>query len=371
MKRYHRECIERVKPYVPGKPIEEVQRELELNEVVKLASNEHPIGPSPKALRAIRENLGTINRYPDSSCYYLKKALAKHLSVKEENLLIGNGSDETITLAVKAFVNEGDEVVIATPTFLIYEIAAQVANAMIRLVPMRDLRYDLKAMAAAAGKAAKMVFIANPDNPTGTYVRRAELEEFLDAVGPHTIVFLDEAYFEFAKDLGDYPDGLAYLGRPNLIVARTFSKAYGLAGLRVGYAASTPELIGYLDRVREPFNVNMLAQVAARAALDDRKFLKATLAHVKKEKAYLAASLGAMGLECVESATNFILVNVRVDCRALFERLLREGVIVRDMQVWGFDTYIRVTAGTRAENRKFLGALEKALRAIRAPKEKP
>jgi histidinol-phosphate aminotransferase len=353
-----RECVNKVKPYIPGKPIEEVERELGVRGVMKLASNENALGPSPRALRAISETLRSVHRYPDGSCYYLKKALAKFLSVKEENLVMGNGSDEIITLAVKAFVNEGDEVVIAKPTFLIYEIASQLANAKIRLVPARNFRYDLKAMKDAVSSKTKMVFIANPDNPMGTYVTRDDLAEFFAGLSSDVVVFLDEAYFEFAREFPDYPNGLDYLKKPNVVVARTFSKAYGLAGLRVGYGVSNPELAGFLERVREPFNVNLLAQVAARAALGDRAFLKKTLEYVKNEKSYLYSALRGLNLKYVESATNFVLVDVGKDSRDVFERLLKKGVIVRDMKAWGFDTCIRVTVGTRAQNMKLIKALE-------------
>ena len=363
MKRYIRECINRVKPYVPGKPIEEVQRELSLVEVIKLASNEHPIGPSPKAVEAIRKGLKDINRYPDASSFYLKKAVAKHLKVKEENLITGNGSDEIISIALRTFVDKGDEVVIASPTFLMYEIASQIADARIIQVPLKEYKYNLPAMLDEISPGTKMVFIANPDNPTGRYVTKRELSEFLKKVPADVVVFLDEAYFEFAKDLKDYPDGLDYLkDMPNLIVSRTFSKAYGLSGLRLGYGVSNPEFIGYLERVREPFNVNILAQYAGCAALEDKKFLKETLDHVRAEKDFLYKAFRSMRLKFVESATNFILLDTGMDCKVLFERLLRKGVIVRDMKAWGLDTFIRVTVGTRQEDVKFLKALKEVIR---------
>jgi len=362
MKKYIRECINRVKPYVPGKPIEEVERELSLAEVIKLASNEHPIGPSPKALRAIRKGLKNINRYPDASSFYLKRALAKHLKVEEKDLITGNGSDEIISIALRTFVGEGDEVVIAKPTFLMYEIASQIAGARIIQVPLKDYKYNLPAMLDEISSGTKMVFIANPDNPTGRYVTKRELSDFLKRVPKGVVVFLDEAYFEFAKNLKDYPDGLDYIeGMPNLIVSRTFSKAYGLSGLRVGYAVANPELISYLERVREPFNVNILAQYAGCAALEDKRFLKMTLDHVRREKEFLYSAFRAMNLRYIESATNFILFDAGMDCKVLFKKLLEKGVIVRDMKAWGWDTFIRVTIGTRRENLKFLNALKEVL----------
>jgi len=363
MKNIVRKNILDVKPYVPGKPIEEVRRELGLKDVIKLASNENCLGPSPKALDAIKENLNNINRYPDASSFYLKKKLSKFLGVKEGSLILGNGSDEIIVLAVKTFVDKADEVIIASPTFLIYEIVSQIQSAKIKFVPLtKDLRYDLKAMKGAVTPATKMVFIANPDNPTGTYVTKAELDDFFKGLPDGVVVFLDEAYFEFANySFKDYPNGLDYLGRPNVIVGRSFSKAYGLAGMRIGYGISNAEVIGYMERVREPFNVNILAQTAALAAIDDHAFLKKTLAHVAKEKESLYEAFNRMGLRHIKSATNFILVDVKRDTKTVFNRLLKEGVIVRDMKAWGLDTFIRVTVGTREEDKKFMEALKKVI----------
>lgn len=352
-----------VKQYVPGKPIEEVQRELGLKEVIKLASNENCMGPSPKAIEAVRKSLKDVNRYPDASSFYLRKKLAKSLGVDEASLIFGNGSDEVIGMAIRTFVGSGDEVVIAKPTFLIYEIISQIQNAEIKFVPLaRDLRHDLDAMKDAITEKTKIVFIANPDNPTGTYVTKAELDDFFKGLPEKVIVFLDEAYFEFANyGFKDYPNGLDYLDRPGVIVARSFSKAYGLAGLRLGYGISNPEVIGYMERTREPFNVNLLAQAAGAAAIDDKAFLKKTLSHVDKEKEFLYSAFRKMKLNYVKSATNFILVDTGIDCKKVFNELLKRGVIVRDMKVWGLDTYIRVTVGTRKEDKKFVEALKSVL----------
>jgi len=363
MKNIVRKNILDVKPYVPGKPIEEVQRELGLKDVIKLASNENCLGPSPKALDAIKENLNNINRYPDASSFYLKEKLSKFLGVRTDNLILGNGSDEIIVLAVKTFIDEADEVIIARPTFLIYEITSQVQSAKMKFVPLtKDLRYDLKAIKGAITSATKMVFIANPDNPTGTYVTKAELDDFFKGLPDGVVVFLDEAYFEFANySFKDYPNGIDYLGMPNVIVGRSFSKAYGLAGMRIGYGISNAEAIGYMERVREPFNVNILAQAAALAAIDDQAFLKKTLTHVAKEKESLYEAFSRMGLKYIKSATNFILVDVKRDTKVVFNRLLKEGVIVRDMKAWGLDTFIRVTVGTLEEDKKFIAALKKVI----------
>lgn len=353
-----------VKQYVPGKPIEEVQRELGLKEVIKLASNENCFGPSPKAVAAVRKSLSDLNRYPDASCFDLRKRVAKSLGLDGSRLIFGNGSDEVIGMAIRTFVGAGDEVVIAKPTFLIYEIVSQLQDAEIKFVPLtKELKHDLRAMKSAVTEKTKIVFIANPDNPTGTYVSKKELDEFFDGLPEKVVVFLDEAYFEFADyTFKDYPNGIDYLDRPGVIVARSFSKAYGLAGLRVGYGISSPEIISYMERTREPFNVNLLAQAGAAAALDDKAFLKKTLSHVEKEKEFLYTRLRRMGLDYIESATNFILVDVKKDCKEIFNALLAEGVIVRDMKSWGLNTYIRITIGTRSENKKFIDALKEALK---------
>lgn len=360
MRKLVRSNILNVKQYVPGKPIEEVQRELGLKEVIKLASNENCMGPSPKALSAIRGVLPDINRYPDAASFALRRKLAKLLRVKGDNLIFGNGSDEVICMAVRAFVGPKDEVVIAKPTFLIYEIVSQLNDARVKTVPLTgELKYDLKAMKDAITKRTKIVFIANPDNPAGTYVSKLELDGFFRDLPRNVIVFLDEAYFEFANHMyRDYPNGLDYIKRPGVIAARSFSKAYGLAGLRIGYGVASPEIIGYMERTREPFNVNMLAQAGALAALDDKKFLKGTVSHVAKEMRYMRQALKDIGLDSPKSATNFILVDVGCDCKYVFNELLKRGVIVRDMKAWGMDTYIRVTVGRRTENNKFLKALK-------------
>ena len=272
MTKLARKSILKIRPYQPGKPIEEVQRELGLKKVIKLASNENPLGPSPKAVLAIRRALFSLNRYPDGNSFYLKQKLAAKLKVKTENLIIGNGSDELIVLAIRAFVNEGDEVIIARPTFLVYEIASLAAGAKIVFVPLKNFKYDLAAMKKKVTPKTKIVFIANPDNPTGSYMNKKEVEVFLKGLPKSVIVYFDEAYAEVVREK-DYPNTLRYLKAKNVIIARSFSKAYGLAGLRVGVSISRPEFIDYMNRVREPFNVNSLAQIGAAAALDDKIFL--------------------------------------------------------------------------------------------------
>lgn len=355
--------IEDIPVYIPGKPIEEVQRMLGLKRVLKLASNENPLGPSPKAVRAIKKALKDMNRYPDAASWYLKAKIATTHKTQIDRIICGNGSDEIIILAIKAFVEKGDEVVIAKPTFLIYQVAAGVAGANIKYVPLtKDLKYDLKAMKKAVTDKTKIIFIANPDNPAGSYVTKQELEEFFDGLPGNVIVYLDEAYFELARYMAkDYPNGLDYLDRPNLIVARSFSKIYGLAGLRVGYGVTSQRIAQYLDKFRDPFNVNCLAQAGAAAAMDDKEFVMKTLKLVKEERQFLYDSLDKMGLKYIKTVTNFMMIDVKRDSKKVFEDMICKGIIIRDMKSWGYETFIRVSVGTRRENQAFIDTLKEVL----------
>ena len=350
-----------IKPYIPGKPIEEVKRQFRLKQVIKLASNENALGASVEAVQAVKKALGQINRYPDGGCFYLKQKLARRLGVSPENLVFGCGSDEVIILALRAFVDKGDEVVIARPTFLIYELAARIAGAKVKLVPLKDFRYNLTAMKKAISRKTKMVFIANPDNPCGTYVNKKEVDEFMRGLRRDLIVYFDEAYYELVEKQ-DFPNTLKYLNSRNVIVARTFSKAYGLSGLRIGYGIARTQIIDYLNRVREPFNVNSLAQVAATAGLDDQAHLLRPRRLLKQGKEYLYKNLRGLNLDFVESVTNFILIKIGPRAQKLSQQLLKRGIIVRNMRAWGMNEFIRVTVGTMPENRKFIKALKEAIR---------
>ncbi|MBI3323420.1 MAG: histidinol-phosphate transaminase [Candidatus Omnitrophica bacterium] len=355
-----RKALASVAPYAPGKPIEEVQRELGLATAVKLASNENPLGPSPKALEAIRRALPSLHRYPDSHCHTLVRKIASAWEVAPEQVVVGNGSDEIITLAVRALVDPGEEVVIAEPTFLIYRICAQLAEAKIVAVPMRDFRYDLAAMRRAVTRRTKLVFIANPDNPTGSYVTRAEVEQFMAGLPPTAAVFFDEAYAELV-DAPDYPETRPWLSRHPVIVTRTFSKAYGLSGIRVGYGVAPREIAEGLQRVREPFNVNSLAQAAAAAALEDAAHLEATRALLREQKPLIYQALRELGLAYVPSAANFILFHAGRKAPEVAQRLLRQGIIVRHMAAWDLPEHVRVTIGLPEENQAFIRALKEAL----------
>ncbi|MBL7072786.1 MAG: histidinol-phosphate transaminase [Candidatus Omnitrophica bacterium] len=362
MKNY-KKILDKITPYKPGKPIEEVKRELSLERVIKLASNENAIPPSPAVLEAIERTARDVSRYPDGGCFYLRQALSEKLSLSADNIIFGNGSDEIIVLALRAFLDADSEVILANPTFLVYKIASQVEGACIKEIPMNNFRYDLESMLKAVTKKTKVVFIANPDNPTGTYVTDEELKSFIERVGEHVLVVIDEAYYEFAKG-GDYPETLELLKREdrNILIIRTFSKAYGLAGLRIGYGLASENIIGVLNKVREPFNVNSIAQAAAIAALKDEKYLLDSVSLVLEEKKKFYNVFKSLGVEYFETKANFVLVNTKRDSEKIFECLLKEGIIVREMSAWGLKGFIRVSIGLSQENEMFFKAFAEAIK---------
>ncbi len=355
-----RKHILKIDPYEAGKPIEEIKRQLGLKEVIKLASNENPLGPSPRAVEAIKKNLSTLNRYPDSSGFYLKRKLARNLSLEPSNIVLGNGSDELIDIIIKTFVEEDEHIITADFTFLEYKIISSVKGRTVITVPLKYFKYDLDAIKKKIDKKTKVVFIANPNNPTGTYVTKLEVEEFIRALPDNILLVLDEAYGTFI-DVNDFPDSLNYIRNNNVIVLKTFSKAYGLAGIRVGFAVAKPEFASYMEIARQPFNVNSLAQVAAIAALDDKKFLKKTRNVVLEGKKYLYDALAKLGIAFVLSVSNFILIDIGRDGVGVFKEMLKYGVIVRDMKQYGLKNYIRVTIGTKKENERFIKVLRKVI----------
>jgi histidinol-phosphate aminotransferase len=353
--------LTQLKPYQAGKPLEELERELGLTDAIKLASNENPLGPSPLALAAIRESLGSLHRYPDSHAYYFKEDLARHLGISPQQLILGNGSDEVLDLLVRALVPPGGEVVSTTHTFLMYGLITQAVGGFFRPVPLKELRVDLSAVAQAVTPQTRLVIINNPNNPTGTAFRRREWEDFLAAIPTTATVVLDEAYIDFADD-PDVPSCLDYLSEDRPLVGlRTFSKAYGLAGLRIGYGFGPSELMDYLNRLRMPFNVNRLAQVAARAALQDSAFVAQTRELVLTGKDLVYRGLARLGLTYVPTQANFVLIRMPKPGQEVYQAMLREGVIIRAMDAYGFPDYIRVNMGLPEENRRFLTALEKVL----------
>jgi histidinol-phosphate aminotransferase len=357
------EYIRSLIPYEPGKPIEEVEREYGIANSVKLASNENPLGPSPLALAAIRAKLEDVHLYPDGDCFYLKSGLTKKLGVTPERLIFGNGSNEIIELAARTFLRPGDEAVMAEQAFVVYQLIVQAVGAKSKQVPLRNYTHDLSAIADAVSGQTRMVFLANPNNPTGTIFRRTEWEKFLTKVSPDVLLIVDEAYFEYVED-GEYPDSLQYHAPDRaLLTLRTFSKLYGLAGLRIGYGVAPAELIAMMQRVRQPFNVNAPAQWGALAALDDAEHVKKSLQVNREGLDYLQGEFKKLGLEFVPSQGNFILVRVGRG-QEVFQQLLGQGVIVRPMGGYRFPEHVRVTVGTSAENRKFIEALQKVIKSF-------
>jgi histidinol-phosphate aminotransferase len=355
------EWIRTLTPYPPGMPIEELERELGITDSIKLASNENPLGPSPRALAAIRDALTDLHRYPDGSAFYLKRRLAERLGVTPAELLVGNGSNEVIELVVRTFLRPGDEAVMSDQAFVIYRMVVQAAGGRSRIVPLRDFTHDLGAIGDAITSRTRVVFLANPNNPTGTIFRRTDWEAFLRAAPPTLIVVADDAYAEYVED-PEYPDTIRERGngRVPIVTLRTFSKLYGLAGLRVGCAVAPAEVIEVMGRIRQPFNVNSLALVGALAALDDDEHVRRTLALNRSGMATLVEGFARLGLTHVPSAANFVLVHVG-RAKRVYESLLRRGVIVRPMDVYGFPQHLRVTVGLPEENARFLAALEAVL----------
>lgn len=347
--------------YEPGKPIDEVARELGLDpaSIVKLASNENPLGPSPKAKEAMRQALEEAHLYPDGGGWRLRETIAEKFGLETSNVILGNGSNEIIEFIGHAFLQPGDEIIVARHSFAVYKLMATLFGATTIEVPDPGFAHDLEAMAAAITPRTKEIFITNPNNPTGTLVSEAELDRFIDTVPEHIVVVLDEAYYEF---LESPPDTLKYVrqGRPNVILLRTFSKIQGLAGLRIGYGIANPELISVLQKTRQPFNANAMAQAAAIAGLLDEEHQEKTRRLTWAGRDFLQKAFAELGLEYVPTHGNFILVKVG-DGTAVFKALLSRGVIIRDMASYGLPEWVRVSIGTQAENKRFLEELKRYL----------
>jgi histidinol-phosphate aminotransferase len=354
-----RRGIDSLQAYVPGRGIDEVAKEYSLSEVFKLASNENAWGPSPAALRAIQGVLEGLHRYPDGGASVLRGRLAQKLGVAESEIFAGNGGDDVLSVLARTFLNEGDEVIIPRPTFSPYAHVSRVMGARIVFSPLRDFRIDLEDVLSRAGERTKLVFLCSPNNPTGTIIPESDLLAFLENLPGGVLVLLDEAYGDFVEDPA-WPDSLALIHRFPLIVLRSFSKIYGLAGLRVGFGIGDSGLIGYMDRVREPFNVNQLAQAAAAAALGDDEFRARIIREVARERKRYAATFEEMGLEFIESQANFVFVRVG-DGDGATEALARRGLIVRPGGAFGCPEWIRVTVGVPEENARLIEALAQIL----------
>jgi len=350
-----------LKPYVPGKPIDEVKRELGLSDIIKMASNENPLGPSPKAIEAVRGSLPQMHLYPDANCFSLKKRIAEISGIDPSGILVGNGSDELLMLLSAAFLNRGDQILYATPSFSEYEFTAKIMGAECIEVPLNNFTHDLSAMLKFITPKTKIVYVCNPNNPTGTIVSVQEIEQFMDQVPEDVLVVFDEAYQEYVAS-PDYISGLQYVkkGR-NAIVLRTFSKIYGLAALRVGYGLTTPDIAQAVEMITEPFNVNSLAQVGALAAVDDNEHVNQSKAVNETGKKYLYGALEKMGLYYVPTEANFIFLDTGKNSQEVFKSMLLKGVIIRTGDIFGYPTYIRVTIGSQAENERFVTALTEAL----------
>jgi histidinol-phosphate aminotransferase len=350
-----------LKPYIPGKPIEEVKRELGLKEVIKLASNETSVGPSPLAVAAIKKELKNINLYPEGSSRFLREKIAQKLNLDKEMIIVGNGADNVIDLVGMAFINDGDEVITGEITFPAYETTTKIMGGKLILIKLKDFRFDLEKIAQKINEKTKIVFLCNPNNPTGTIVDKEAVDRFIKQVPEDVVVVSDEAYYDYVEDK-NYPNSLSYvLEEKNVIVLRTFSKIAGIAGVRIGYGIAKPELIGYLNRVVNPFATNRLAQVAALASLDDEEHYRKVLRSNQEGKKYLYKELKELTLFYLPTEANFIFIDIKENSEAVFEKLLKKGVIIRPGKTWGCPNFIRVTIGTPYENEKFIQALKEIM----------
>jgi len=353
-----------LKPYIPGKPIEEVKRELGLKEIIKLASNETSVGPSPLAVEAIIKEVKNINLYPEGSSRLLREKIAYKLNLNKEMIIVGNGADNIISLVGMAFINGGDEVVTGEITFPAYETITKIMGGKLISVKLKDFCFDLEKIAQRINKKTKIVLLCNPNNPTGTIVNREEVAGFIEKVPQDVIVIFDEAYYDYVEDK-NYPDSLSYvLEGKNIIILRTFSKIAGIAGVRVGYGIAKQELIRYLRQVASPFPANRLAQVAAVASLDDKKHYKKVLKSNQEGKKYLHRELKELGIFYVPTEANFIFIDLKRDSKDIFEKLLKKGIIIRPGETWGCPNFIRVTIGTAYENKRFIQALKEVLNSL-------
>ena len=355
------EHILSIKPYVPGKPIEELEREYGISGSIKMASNENPLGPSPMAVKAIEGVISGLNRYPDGSGYDLIMSLSQYLGVPPGEIVLGNGSDEIIGLLTRAFLVPGDEVIIPAPSFLMYGIMAGSAGARLLRVPLKSLSIDLDGITGSISGKTRIIFICNPNNPTGTVLSKSDFEKFLAKVPQDVIIVVDEAYIEFVRDENCFR-GIDYLdsGR-SVVILRTFSKIFGLAGLRIGYGVMSEEITGILNRIRPPFNASSLAQAGAMAALRDQTFFRETVSLIHNGLDFMYDTLSRMGIRYFTTQANFFLIDVGKKADDVFEDLLSKGIIVRSMTSYGYPEYIRVTVGLPEENIRFLKALEKVL----------
>lgn len=362
MQANHRRELDAIPVYVPGKPIEDVKRELGLDKVIKLASNENPFGFSPRVKDAVMKALEEINFYPDGNSTLLKEAIARKFGISADMVLPTSGSDEMVDLIAKTFIDKGDEVIMADITFPRYFITSQMMGADIKIIPLKDLTYDIEGFKKAVTEKTKLIWLCNPNNPTGTIFTEAQLVDLLDSVPPSTLIVYDEAYNEFASHPGYPKDSFKFLTKyNNMLVMRTLSKAYGLAGLRLGYTAGNPELLSAINRIRNPFNVTSLAQAAGVAALEDDDFVAKVVENNNAGKKYIYEEFDKMGIEYAKTEANCILFNSGKDSSRVFNELLKKGVIIRPVTGFNPNTWLRVSIGSPEENREFIKALKEIL----------
>jgi len=356
------EHIADIKPYEPGKPLREVEQEYNISNVIKLASNENPIGFSPKVYDAVKKHMKDMNRYPESSACVLRNKLAQRFHISHKNIVLGNGSDDIIALLAHGFLNPGDEALMPQPSFLMYEISVKTAKGKPVMVPLTDFSTNLEGLVKKISAKTRMIFITNPFNPTGSTITCDEFNEFSQKVPEDVIIVVDEAYIEFVRDDTVFNSLKTPLQDPRVVTLRTFSKAYGLAGFRLGYGIMDPEIAEILNRIRQPFNVNTLAQEAGVAALDDEQFLNKSIQTTHESLDFLFDELSNLGIHCLPTQSNFFMMDLKKDATKVFEKMLQLGIIVRSMKSYGFDTFIRVNTGTKKENIAFIAALKKVLK---------
>ncbi len=354
-----RESVKNIKPYIPGKPIEEVKRELGITgEVDKLASNENPLGPSPLAMKAVKDSIQEMNLYPDDANFYLKNKLAEYLNVSTDELFIGNGSVEIIHYATLAFLNSSERVIMAKPSFIMGKIESQIMDGEIVEVPVKNYKTDVEGIISKINSKTKIIYIDNPNNPLGSMLTAEDVEKIMENANEDILVILDEAYYEYI-DREDFPESIKYIkDNRNVLVLRTFSKIYGLAGMRVGYGIAKKEIINALNRVRLPFNIGRLSQVAALAALDDDKHRERSKKMVAEGKRYLYEKFENMHIPYIKSETNFIAIDIKRDTDKVFTNLQKKGIIVRPLKPYGLPTFLRVTVGLSEQNKRFIDALK-------------
>ncbi len=355
------DTLSTIKAYEAGKPLKEVEREYGITNIIKLASNENPLGFSPKVYEAVNAHMNEMNRYPESSGYLLNSKLSLKFKVSPENIVLGNGSDDIIALLAHGFLNPGDEALMPLPSFLMYEISVKTAKGCPVMVPLVDFSINLNGIIDQISPKTRMIFITNPFNPTGSTISFNDFNNFLKQVPGNVIIIVDEAYIEFVRDKTVYDSLQKPLADPRIVTLRTFSKVYGLAGFRLGYGIMDSGIAEVLNRIRQPFNVNTLAQVAAVAALEDEVFFKKTIRTTHESLDYLFLELDRLGLRCLPTQSNFLMVDMKTDATTVFEEMLKLGVIVRSMKSYGFESFLRISAGTEKENTTLIDALKKII----------